>query len=64
MNQTKKRRFSPLPAIALVFAVSIIGCSSSEPSSVTDGIEQSEIEAYKEQERQIELDAMNDMELE
>ncbi|MGB7347098.1 MAG: hypothetical protein WBD20_22935 [Pirellulaceae bacterium] len=59
----KSRPVSLLTALLFVFAFSFIGCSDGEPKSVTDGLEQSEIDAYKAKEKQIEEDAMKDMEL-
>ncbi|MCO8123465.1 hypothetical protein NHH03_17090 [Stieleria sp. TO1_6] len=59
----KKRNLSPWHVIALTLAVSIGGCSDSKPASVTEGLDQSAIDAYKEKEKQIEMDAMKDMEL-
>lgn len=57
------RSASLLTALTIVFIVSLTGCSDSQPKSITEGVDQSAIEAYKEKEKQIELEAMNDMEL-
>lgn len=59
----KKLILSQLIAVTLIFGVSIGGCSDSKPASVTEDLDQSAIDAYKEQERQIEEEAMKDMEL-
>ena len=58
------RSVSLLFAVVVAFTISIGGCSDSGPKSVTEGVEQSAIDAYKANEAKIEAEAAADMELE
>ncbi len=52
-----------LVALAVFSTLSVTGCSESQPTSVTENADQSEIEAWKEKEKQINAEAEGDMEL-
>ncbi|WP_182869039.1 hypothetical protein [Stieleria mannarensis] len=47
---------------AVSFSFSLGGCSESKPTSVTEDADQAAIDAYKEMEKQIELETMGEME--
>jgi len=57
-------KITPILFVALMLVAAIGGCSDKGTTSVTDDMDQSAIEAYKENERKIEQEAMGDMELE
>lgn len=59
-----KQTLTFLASLTIAFTMSISGCSDSQPTSVTEDVEQSEIEAWKAKEAQIEADAASSMELE
>ncbi len=59
----KNLKFAHLLVAITIGSFSLCGCSSSEPTSVTEGVEQSEIDKYKEMEKQLELEAMKEMDL-
>ncbi len=56
-------RITPLLPTALFVVATLVGCADTKPKSITDELDQSAIDAYKETEKQIELEAMNDMDL-
>lgn len=57
-----KRSVSALSVLALLFTMTFTGCGSEETKSVTEGTQQSEIEAYKAKEA--ELNAQSEKEME
>lgn len=52
-----------LLSATLIVVATFSGCADPQPASMADDLDQAAIDAYKDAEKQIELDAMNDMDL-
>lgn len=57
----QKRSFLSYALLIAVSLVSFSGCGESGPTSITDGADQSAIEAYKQNEKELEMETINEL---